>query len=62
MFDHDSHSLARLSSMQQVGLEKHQRMIQDALRWQEVSRPAEESSSLPRLYSVLAAILNLLTK
>lgn len=55
----------RLSAQQQVSLEKHQQMVEDALQWQAHSRLAEaapESMPVQVLRPVFSALLSLLTK
>lgn len=55
----------RLSAQQQVGLEKHQRMVEDALQWQAQSQIAEtEPETVPArvLRPVFSALLSLLTR
>ncbi len=55
----------RLSAQQQVGLEKHQRMVKDALQWQAQSQKSEtEREFIPVrvLRPVFSALLSLLTR
>ncbi len=65
MNDRDtSTELWRLNTQQHVSLEKHRQMIQDALRWQEAGKLANElpKASATTLYTTLIAQLHLLMK
>jgi hypothetical protein len=66
MDPHNTYSAVRfVSPQQQVSLAKHQEMILNALRWQQMSRFAEpdvKSATVPRLRWVLAAMAQLVNK
>jgi hypothetical protein len=66
MDDHNLYSAFRLLSPEQyVSLDKHRRMIDEALQWQQVSRLAEKESksvATKRLRPILMAIVHLVTK
>ena len=53
----------RLSTQQHVSLDKHQRMIDDALKWQRLSGAADKGQqpvAARRLQATWAALVNLL--
>jgi hypothetical protein len=66
MHDHKPELAFRAVNLQHyVSLEKHQRVIDEALQWQRVSRLVEKESksvATKRLRPILMAIFHLVTK
>lgn len=63
MYLHDD--IHRLSTQQQVSLDKHQQMIDSALRWRQYDHEAEarpEPTSSAKLHAIFATILNIFVK
>lgn len=67
MYQHNRHSdMHRLSSLQQVSLDKHQHMIESALQWQSHHQQQvtakEQTAARLRLSTVFAMLVSRLMK
>jgi len=69
MYQHNNHSaMTRLSPQQQVSLDKHQEMIDSALKWQQHSEVVESEPSpqlrthVQRVFATLWTMLTTITK
>ena len=66
MYPNNQHSDSyRLSTQQHVSLDKHQQMIDDALRWQQLDHADEtqqQLSPIAMLRPIFATILNIFVR
>jgi hypothetical protein len=63
--NHNNAEIYRLSAQQQVSLDRHQQMINNALKWREVSYEAEARTQpkvVTQLRTVFASILTLFVR